>query len=195
MASTRLEGGEGWRRDYAGAGTRVLFTNNTSFGTRSNEGVVWNNDASYNIDNMLDIGGAPTEVGVKVITAFAGSSTAGTLTDDFGYADTSGSAAVWESPRYTTGTSAIELFGFHVNDSVDLAIAGVRTGSGDRGGLYRLVEDGREAEVQSYENAGGMTGPIIFKGIAPVNGSITIQFVTVSSYLYFSFLDILVKRR
>ena len=197
MTVTRLEGAEGWRKNFAGDGMRVLYTSASSMDSQVVNGTYWNirNSAtSPSFDAMFDVGGNPTNISFKTNIPFTAAISQVTTTDDFGYNDIDAdSEKVWDSAHYSSSTAEIELSGFAANEIVDLVIGGIANSGTTRGGIYIILNDGRQAEVVNSD--GNATGPIIFKDIHPVDGSIKIQFDMITSFIYFNILDILTKKR
>ncbi len=203
MAVTRFSGGEPWRFNPAGDGTRVLVaTNDDVFNAKVDDGNYWNTGDStsttdLNQDALLDIGGNPTPISLRTNAPFQGRvGDFGTDNPDlFNYLATIGSLDVWTDPYFRGGgiSAEIELYGFGAADVVDLVIGGMRKDISTRGGIFRILNDGREAEaVSGTPNA---TGPIMFWNIYPVDGSIKIEIEPVTDFIYFNIIDFVIKKR
>ncbi len=195
MATTRHAGTSEWFREWSKPGLRVLYMANYSLGNAFFSGAFWNDhDAGDAIDTtpsrfpLKDISNRPTSMGLRTLTAVTNQLAAGTYTDIHGYNDD-----MWDRPYYTDGTATVEIYGIPKDHIVDLVLGGKNFAANDRGGTYKITPDNRQPEVVQGDT--GWSGPVMFRGIEPVSGSIQIQFDMVTNFCYWSFFDLRAYRR
>ncbi len=197
MAATRHTGTSEWFREWSKPGLRVLYTSQYSLGDTFLGGAFWNdhdagaaNDITPSRFPLKDISGRATSLGFKTLTDFTNQIGVIAYTDVHRYNDD-----IWDRAYYTSGLAKVEIYGIPKDHIVDLVLGGASANSDARGGTYRITPDGRDAEVANGSAYAGFTGPIMFRGIEPVSGSIQIQFDMVTSFCYWNFFDLRAYRR
>lgn len=203
MATFRPFGAEGYRFAANASGKRFIWLSNpinwATSGEFADEGVFINvPDASGTSPAnaaLRDMAGQPLNLELKTNSAFGGSVALATTSENYGYDFTLSSGAVNLNDRafFTSSTAEIEISGFQANDVLDVAMYGFSGAETDRGGVYRILGADRECEVINSPN--NNQGPVIFRDVAPSGGSLKIEFVSVTNFIYFNMLDITIKQR
>lgn len=195
-AVTRHAGTVQWRREWVKPGIRVLFRGEDNSGLLN--GAFWNaRDVPSPatdpvVASLRDISGKPTTMGLRTLIPLTNAIGPITYTDIFGYHDD-----VWDAAYYTNGTARVEIYGIPKDHIVDLVLAGRSnsTSGQTRGGTYQIFPDRRQPELEQMLQDSKNTGPVMFAGIEPVDGSIQFELVKIQSFCYWNFFDLRSYRR
>lgn len=192
-----IQAGERRLKEYSADGLRILYSANSGYNAISSAGVFWNADASAtapNIPALRSISGDSTHIGISTETPFISRIGGFTVNHSFGYNETIGGSTPWERSYYTNTSSVLVLRGFRANEVVNLIIGGMPSQASGREGRFSLPDHGL-AHEGNLTNSASNIGPVLFKDLIPLDGTIRIKTEMIVSFAYLSFIDILVRNR
>ncbi len=191
-------GSSRWEKSHAAPGVHILLHLDYVAGAGFINGEFWNTPGGgnttspQNIFPLKDVAGIHSNLGLKFLTnawAARGGSALGVA--QAGYP--ANAFHYWLAANTTT-VESILIHGIPEDCLVDLVLGGQQGSASARGGYYTIRNDGRRAETIDGQT-GGPTGPVMFDGIEPQDGEITVDMIGTTDFKYWSLMDMRVYRR
>jgi hypothetical protein len=197
MPAESHHGSTRWRANYGQSGDYILFTNNPGIGNAFlSNGQYWNDQGvsarlSPEVVNLKTIDGTGTGVGLRTITAWTNTLGALNPPNDHLYPN-----EIYDNGIASSGNPVQEWHGIPFGYLVDLVMGGAQGANSTRGGAYVIHPDTAEQRRAVVVNGNtNYTGPVIFTGIEPRDGTIRVRCEMQTNFIYWNFTTLRIYRR